>query len=138
MDRGILVHLFMTYPALVPYLKGFHLTLEMWRPDRDSNGWKMSATDWIRLQDHFLSGNSKSLSLFRLVLRLRKLQLNFNFKLHVFHVDGTRMIEQGSDGLSRGLPFEGLIGDKKDFLSYLPLDKTALERSSKLKPWIKS
>ena len=44
----------MTYPTLVPYLKGFHLTLEMWRPDRDFNGWKMSATDWIRLQNHFL------------------------------------------------------------------------------------
>ena len=85
----------------------------------------------------FYKGNSKSLTLFRLVLRLRKLQLKSNFKLHVLHVAGTRMIEQGTDGLSRGLPFEGLVGNKKDFLTYLPLDMSAFERSIKLKPWIK-
>lgn len=37
-DRGFLVHLSMVYPTLVPYLKGFHLTLESWRPDRDAQG----------------------------------------------------------------------------------------------------
>ncbi len=29
-DRGFLVYVMRTYPALVPYLKGFHLTIEMW------------------------------------------------------------------------------------------------------------
>ena len=28
-----------TYGALVPYLKGIHLTLESWRSNRDSEGW---------------------------------------------------------------------------------------------------
>jgi hypothetical protein len=25
---------------MVPYLKGFHLTIEMWRGGRDPDGWK--------------------------------------------------------------------------------------------------
>jgi hypothetical protein len=29
-DRGFLVYVTRTYPAMVPYLKGFHLTIEMW------------------------------------------------------------------------------------------------------------
>ena len=30
-DRGFLVYITRTYPAMIPYLKGFHLTIEMWR-----------------------------------------------------------------------------------------------------------
>jgi hypothetical protein len=40
-DRGFLVYLTRTYPAMVPYLKGFHLTIEMWRGGRDAKGWKL-------------------------------------------------------------------------------------------------
>lgn len=29
-ERGFLVHLTMTYPLLVPYLKGLHLTVDSW------------------------------------------------------------------------------------------------------------
>ena len=29
------------YPAMVPYLKGFHLTIKMWRGGRDAEGWKL-------------------------------------------------------------------------------------------------
>jgi hypothetical protein len=39
--RGSLVYLSRTYPSLVPYLKGVHLTLDSWRPNRDSAGWKL-------------------------------------------------------------------------------------------------
>lgn len=46
-DRGLV------YPVLVPYLKGFHLTLAMWRPDRDEQGWKLHRNDWARLQVYF-------------------------------------------------------------------------------------
>ena len=53
-DRGFMVHMSMVYPALVPYLKGMHLSLEMWRPDRYSQGWKLSKNDWARLQMHFI------------------------------------------------------------------------------------
>ena len=53
-DRGFMVHLSQVYPALVPYLKGIHLTLEMWRLNRDSHGWKLPRNDWARLQTHFM------------------------------------------------------------------------------------
>ena len=35
-DRGFLVYAMCTYPPMVPYLKGFHLSLEMWRGGRDA------------------------------------------------------------------------------------------------------
>ena len=37
-DRGFLVYVTRTYPAMVPYLKGFHLTIKMWRGGRDAEG----------------------------------------------------------------------------------------------------
>jgi len=42
--RGYLVYLSRTYPALVPYLKGIHLTLDSWRPHRDPSGWKIATS----------------------------------------------------------------------------------------------
>ena len=39
-DRGFLVYVTRTYPAMVPYLKGFHLSIETWRGGRDEEGWK--------------------------------------------------------------------------------------------------
>jgi len=38
--RGFLVHLQRTYPCITPFLKGIHLTLDSWRPGRNSEGWK--------------------------------------------------------------------------------------------------
>jgi hypothetical protein len=38
--EGFLVHLQCTYPALTPYLKGLHLTIDSWWPGRDTEGWK--------------------------------------------------------------------------------------------------
>ncbi len=51
-DRGFCVHLCNSYPAMTPYLKvkGFHLTIEMWRGSRDAEaeGWKLKAhTKWM-------------------------------------------------------------------------------------------
>ncbi len=40
-DHGFLVYVTRTYPAMIPYLKGFHLTIEMWRGGCDSEGWKL-------------------------------------------------------------------------------------------------
>jgi hypothetical protein len=45
LDRGFLVYVTRTYPAMIPYLKGFHLTIEMWRGGRDSEGWKLPPGD---------------------------------------------------------------------------------------------
>jgi hypothetical protein len=38
--RGFLLYVTRTYPAMVPYLKGIHLTLDGWRKGRDFEGWK--------------------------------------------------------------------------------------------------
>jgi len=38
--RGYLIHISATYSAMVPYLKGLHLTLDGWREGRDDEGWK--------------------------------------------------------------------------------------------------
>ena len=34
-DQGFLVYVTRLYPDMIPYLKGFHLTIEMWRGGRD-------------------------------------------------------------------------------------------------------
>jgi hypothetical protein len=47
LDRGFLVYVTRTYPAMVPYLKGFHLTIKTWRGGRDSEGWKLREGDDI-------------------------------------------------------------------------------------------
>lgn len=47
-DRGFLVYVTNAYPAMKPYLKGFHLSLDLWRGDRDAEGWtvkRANATD---------------------------------------------------------------------------------------------
>lgn len=44
---GFLGHLSMTYAFMVPFLKGFYLTLNGWRPGRHADGWKMKDKDWL-------------------------------------------------------------------------------------------
>jgi hypothetical protein len=39
--QDFLVYVTRTYPAMVPYLKEFHLTIEMWQGGQDSKGWKL-------------------------------------------------------------------------------------------------
>jgi hypothetical protein len=45
-DVGFLVHVFMTFENLRPFLKGFYLTLNGWRFDRNEEGWKLGKSDW--------------------------------------------------------------------------------------------
>ena len=80
-------------------------------------------------------GNSKSKKLFKLVCKLRKLQMRYGFMIFVIHVSGTRMIEQGTDGLSRGLFNQGALATGKIRL-YAPINLSALDRTMDLKPWI--
>ena len=39
--RGFLIYIMRTYPAMKPYLRGVHATLDSWRPGRDAEGWKL-------------------------------------------------------------------------------------------------
>jgi hypothetical protein len=50
----------------------------------------------------YCKGTAKSRSLFELIVVLYKLQMEFDFILHVILIAVTRMIQQGTDGLSRG------------------------------------
>ena len=88
-------------------------------------------------QDTFANGSSKSEGLFKLVLRVQRLEMTEQCKLHVCHVTGMRMIAQGADGLSRGNLTEGVMrGD--DMLHFIPIHQTALERRPQLKNWLES
>ena len=39
--RGFLNYVVRTYPWMNPYLKGLHLTIDGWRPDRAKGGWRV-------------------------------------------------------------------------------------------------
>jgi len=85
----------------------------------------------------YFKGTSKSRRLFELVLELRKLEMMGTFKLHLIHVAGTRMIESGIDGLSRG-DFNTGVMTGRSILDYVPLAFSAVERSPEVVEWIKS
>jgi hypothetical protein len=80
-------------------------------------------------------GTSKSPLMFELVLRLRKLEMKYNILLHVAHVAGKRMINQGTDGLSRADHSTGAITGR-DIRHWFPLNKGALESLPSLKGWL--
>ena len=39
-DQGLLNYVFDVYRSCRPFLRGIHITLDSWRPHRDSEGWK--------------------------------------------------------------------------------------------------
>ena len=43
-DRGFLIYIVRTYDCMNTYLKGFHLTIDSWRDNRDDDGWKLSTS----------------------------------------------------------------------------------------------
>ena len=47
-----------------------------------------------------------ALSFFKLVLKLRLLELTQSAKIHLVHIAGSKMISQGTEGLSRVQSFE--------------------------------
>jgi hypothetical protein len=59
-------------------------------------------TDNFVTESVFYKGSAKSYHLHGLVERMRFLQLHGGLFIHVIWIAGTRMIEQGTDGLSRG------------------------------------
>ena len=53
-DVGFFVHQALTYNSLMPFLKGFYLTMNVWRPGRNGEGWKLSTREWLsQLQEKF-------------------------------------------------------------------------------------
>ena len=111
-------------------------TLEKEALSQDLHGSIMiMATDNATAESCFYKGNSSSEKLFELVVRLRKLELQHQFKLYVTHVSGKRMISQGTDGISRGQLNAGVgLGDL--MLQYCPWNLSAIDRAPTLKNWI--
>ena len=63
--------------------------------------------------------------------------MKFLCKLEIIHVAGTRMIDQRTDGLSRGDMYEGVMSGSS-MLSFIPLHLSASERSPQVIDWVKS
>jgi hypothetical protein len=85
----------------------------------------------------YYRGHSDSQRLFAQVLHLRKLEMHASLRLHVIHVAGTRMIHQGTDGLSRGLLTDGVFASDPMHM-HVPLHLAAHDWSSTLLPWIQA
>jgi hypothetical protein len=94
------------------------------------------ATDNMTCETIFYHGSSTSRDLHELMLALRLLMVRRNFVLHVIHIAGTRMIEFGVDGLSRGETHLGALNFS--FGDALPLHLSPLERSPCLETWLSS
>jgi predicted NAD/FAD-binding protein len=50
LDRGFLIYVPQTYPAMVPFFKVIHLTLDGWRGGRDEQGWKRALSEMEALR----------------------------------------------------------------------------------------
>jgi hypothetical protein len=92
-------------------------------------------TDNQTAEGSYFWGTSKSRALFELIVTLYKLQMQFDFILHVVWIAGTRMIQQGTDGLSRGEE-NGLATCGMSVGGMVPLHLSATERSAMLEDCI--
>jgi hypothetical protein len=54
------------------------------------------------VEGYYFWGTAKIRDLFDPIVTFYKLQMQFDFMLHVIWIAGTRMIQQGTDGFSRG------------------------------------
>jgi hypothetical protein len=94
-------------------------------------------TDNQVAEGSYYRGTVASQSLFELVVELYILQMKYDIILHVVWIAGTRIIQQGTDDLSRG-GGAGLATQGLAMRGEVPLSLGALERSVLLEPWIRS
>ncbi len=94
-------------------------------------------TDNTTSESAFYRGHFDSKLLFDLVLRLRQIEMTGTLRLHVIHVAGTRMIQQGTDGLSRGDTTEGVM-QGSPMLSFIPLHLNSIQRSASVLSWVQT
>lgn len=78
-------------------------------------------------------GSSSSPKLLSLIIRLKAMTTRFGVKLHIFHVAGTRMIAQGTDGESRGYLALGVMAGES-MTGFIPIHLTAVDRHPGLLP----
>jgi hypothetical protein len=77
-------------------------------------------TDNSTVEGTLFKGSTPCRKLFNLIVRFRKVQISCDADVIVSHVAGTRMIAQGTDGVSRGLFTEG-VNAGIEMLSFVPL-----------------
>lgn len=94
-------------------------------------------TDNSTVEAALYRGNTTSRRLFMLVVRFRTIQFEYGMQVNVSHVSGKRMIQQGTDGVSRGNMTEG-VGAGMEMIQFIPLHLGALERHKGLFDWIKA
>jgi hypothetical protein len=94
-------------------------------------------TDNSTVESCLYKGNSSSPKLFRLIVRMRKLEMTHNARIVVSHVSGKRMIKEGTNGVSRGQLREGVTAGES-MLSFIPSKEDPLDRAPRFKSWIKS
>jgi len=75
-------------------------------------------TDNSTAESCFFKSSSTPPLLHESILILRKVEVDVGFKQFMVHVAGTRMISQGTDGLSRGMLLEGVLTGKS-MLGYI-------------------
>ena len=100
-----------------------------------NNSTVLIATDNKVVEACLYKGNSSSIKLFDLIVRLKLMEVKYGVKVSVTHVAGKRMQAQGTDGVSRGSLREG-VSLGRDMIAYCPWGKNALEVSPELKSWI--
>ena len=93
-------------------------------------------TDNSTAETAFYKGTSSSPELHYMVVELRALSIECNFTLRIVHIAGTRMIQIGVDGLSRGEMQLGALEDK--IFNQIPLHLSPMERSPSLQNWLAS
>ena len=94
-------------------------------------------TDNSTAESCYYRGSSHSKKLHGLVVRLRRLEMDYGLLIHIVHVSGKRMIAQGTDGCSRGFLMEGVMAGE-DMLSFVDLSKSAVDRYPPLLEWLRS
>ena len=93
-------------------------------------------TDNSTAESCFYKGGSSSKLLHELILRLRIAEMDAGMTIYLVHVAGTRMIAQGTDGLSRGSLMEGVLAGN-NMLDYIPIGQTAVCRRPELVKWVR-
>ena len=94
-------------------------------------------TDNQASEDVYYNGTSSDLALFCLVLELKKLEMFKKYKIRIIHVAGTRIQEQGTDGMSCDNLSSGVMGGD-NMTTFIPIHINPFECALKLKPWILS
>ena len=97
----------------------------------------MFTDNMVAEKAYYNGGSNRNKELDSLVFQLWQIQLECDFVLHVFHVAGTRMIESGIDGLSRGELNEG-VSKGESVVKFVPIHQNPADRSPGLIEWVHS